>query len=266
MLGAGGIFATTPMSRHGPWKPCAASRRTPRLAATDRSARRAARRTERGYCTIRSGRRVWMICLIPCHRLRDFPLLSSGTSTAANGPARRGRFLARQGLPDPLRQPGVRAPPCFRAKLSAPFGHSAQERVRSVRPAMRVSRKPAPGSAAISASTTAAAGLLHRVTDPPIRPNSIRRRPKRWRRNRGGEPFGKRPQPVQINRSTSQGRRQVRLRSLSQSACSRSARFSARTRSRAPAAGRRGRSPREYHPRNRRRARRPPDSSRCLRA
>lgn len=61
-------------------------------------------------------------------------------------------------------------------------------------------------------------------------------------------------------------RRQNRLRSRSRRACSRSARLSARSRFRALAAGRRGHSPREYRPRNRRKAQRPRDSSRCLRA
>ena len=37
----------------------------------------------------------------------------------------------------------------------------------------------------------------------PIRPPSTSRCPKRWRRNRGGKPLGKPPEPVQFNRTTS---------------------------------------------------------------
>ena len=37
----------------------------------------------------------------------------------------------------------------------------------------------------------------------PIRPASTSRCPKRWRRNRGGKPLGKHPEPDQINRTTS---------------------------------------------------------------
>ena len=65
------------------------------------------------------------------------------------------------------------------------------------------SPKPAPGSAAISASTTAAAHI-HRLTGKrPIRPTSTSRCPKRRRHNRGGKPLRKRPEPVQTNRTTS---------------------------------------------------------------
>ncbi|MFN3279865.1 MAG: hypothetical protein ACK41Y_15940, partial [Paracoccus hibiscisoli] len=39
--------------------------------------------------------------------------------------------------------------------------------------------------------------------EPPIKPVSSSQHPKRWRRNRGGKPFGKRPEPVQTNRTTS---------------------------------------------------------------
>jgi len=62
--------------------------------------------------------------------------------------------------------------------------------------------KPAPGSVAISASTTAA-NRSHRFTaGRPIWLTSTRRCLKRWRRNRGGKPLTKRPEPVQINRTT----------------------------------------------------------------
>jgi hypothetical protein len=39
--------------------------------------------------------------------------------------------------------------------------------------------------------------------DPPIRPTSTSRCPKRQRHNRGGKPLTKRPEPVQTNRATS---------------------------------------------------------------
>ena len=62
---------------------------------------------------------------------------------------------------------------------------------------------PAPGSAAISAFTTAAV-RIHRLTGKrPIRPTSPRQCPKRQRHNRGRKPLGNRPGPVQINRTTS---------------------------------------------------------------
>ena len=40
--------------------------------------------------------------------------------------------------------------------------------------------------------------------EPPIKPISTSRRRKRWRRNRGGKPLRKRPEPVQIDRTTSE--------------------------------------------------------------
>ena len=71
---------------------------------------------------------------------------------------------------------------------------------------MPASLKPAPGSAGIWPSTTPAAHT-HRLTGKrPIRPTSTSRCPKRWRRNRGGNPLRKRPEPVQINRATSRRR------------------------------------------------------------
>lgn len=63
----------------------------------------------------------------------------------------------------------------------------------------------ASGSAAISASTTAAARIHHFTGKPRIRPTSTSQCPKRWRHNRGGKPLRKGPAPVQIKRTTSRG-------------------------------------------------------------
>jgi hypothetical protein len=49
---------------------------------------------------------------------------------------------------------------------------------------------------------------------PPIRPTSTSRCPMRWRLNRDGNPLRKHPQPVQINRATSQGGLHVSRRSF----------------------------------------------------
>ncbi|MFT7183173.1 MAG: hypothetical protein ACI87T_003565, partial [Planctomycetota bacterium] len=55
----------------------------------------------------------------------------------------------------------------------------------------------------ISASTTAGGPTRRLTGKPPIRPDSTRRRPKRPRRERGGNPPKKHPEVVQPNRATS---------------------------------------------------------------
>jgi len=108
--------------------------------------------------------------------LRDLPLLGADVTCRTGRPSRR----SLPGRVSLTRCGNRRSAPRCQANYRH-FGH--RTRAGPARPAMRVSRKLAPGSAAISASTTAAAGLLHRLTEnPPIRPISARRRPKRWRR------------------------------------------------------------------------------------
>ena len=65
------------------------------------------------------------------------------------------------------------------------------------------SRKPAPGSAAILASTTADAHIHRLTAKRPIRPTSNSRCPKWRRHNQGGNPLRKRPEHVQTDRATS---------------------------------------------------------------
>lgn len=73
-------------------------------------------------------------------------------------------------------------------------------RSRSDTPA---SPRPARELVAISASITAAVRIRRLTGEPPIRPTPTSLYPKRWRRNQGGKPLRKRPEPVQINRTTS---------------------------------------------------------------
>ena len=63
--------------------------------------------------------------------------------------------------------------------------------------------RPAPRSGATSASTIPAAHVHRLTAKPQIRLTSTRCCRFRWQHNQGGNPLKKRPEPVQINRTTS---------------------------------------------------------------
>ena len=122
----------------------------------------------------------------------SMPLGDCMQSPAGN--RRQGRLarqrLRRAALADHQRRRGLPARLCQRVRSPG------RDRPVSASPVLSNQwRSQAP-------STMAAARIQRLTAEHPIRPASPRRCPKWRRRNRGGKPLGKRPEPVQINRTT----------------------------------------------------------------